>query len=82
MSQRFLDVTLDYLGSIPYDDFLKKAVQKQKSVVEAYPRSPATTAFRQIAKKMQRWPVPQTMEGHLEFFIERLVNYSAQEDRL
>ena len=82
VSQRFLDVTLDYLGCIPYDECLKKAVQKQKSVVEAFPRSQSATAFKQIARKTKQWPVPRTMEGHLEFFIERLVNYSAQEERL
>jgi flagellar biosynthesis protein FlhG len=82
VSERFLDVTLDYLGCIPYDDCLKKAVQKQKSVVEAFPRSQSATAFKQIAKKTQQWPTPNSMEGHLEFFIERLVNFSAQEDRL
>ncbi|MCP4389646.1 MAG: MinD/ParA family protein [Gammaproteobacteria bacterium] len=82
VSERFLDVTLDYLGCIPYDDCLKKAVQKQKSVVEAFPRSQSATSFRQIAKKTQQWPTPNSMEGHLEFFIERLVNFSAQEDRL
>jgi len=82
VSQKFLDVTLDFLGSIPYDDCLKKAVQKQKAVVEAFPRSPAALAFKQIAKKTQKWPTPSDMEGHLEFFIERLVNFNAQEDRL
>jgi len=82
VSERFLDVTLDYLGCIPYDESLKKAVQKQKSVVEAFPRSPSATAFKQIAKKTQQWPAPSSVEGHLEFFIERLVNFSAQEDRL
>ncbi len=82
VSERFLDVTLDYLGCIPYDENLKKAVQKQKAVVEAFPRSQSATAFKQIAKKTQQWPIPSSMEGHLEFFIERLVNYSAQEERL
>ncbi len=82
VSERFLDVTLDYLGCIPYDENLKKAVQKQKAVVEAFPRSQSATAFKQIAKKTQQWPTPSSIEGHLEFFIERLVNYSAQEERL
>jgi len=82
VSQKFLDVTLDYLGSVPYDDCLKKAVQKQKSVVEAFPRSPSALAFKQLAKKTLQWPTPTSMEGHLEFFIERLVSYSAQEERL
>ncbi len=82
VSEKYLDVALNFLGSIPYDDCLKKAVQKQKSVVESFPRSPSSMAFRQIARKTQQWPVPKTMEGHLEFFIERLVNYSSQENRL
>ncbi len=82
VSERFLDVTLDYLGCIPYDECLKKAVQKQKSVVEAFPRSQSANAFKQIARKTQQWPTPTNMEGHLEFFIERLVDYSAREERL
>ncbi len=82
VSQKYLDVTLDYLGAVPYDDCLKKAVQKQKTVVESYPRSPASLAFRQLAKKLHQWPVPKDMEGHLEFFIERLVSFSGQDNRL
>ena len=82
VSEKYLDVALNFLGTVPYDDCLKKAVQKQKSVVESFPRSPSSMAFRQIAKKTQQWPVPKTMEGHLEFFIERLVNYSSQENHL
>ncbi|MDH5354508.1 MAG: MinD/ParA family protein [Gammaproteobacteria bacterium] len=82
VSEKYLDVALNFLGTIPYDECLKKAVQKQKSVVESFPRSPSAMAFRQIAKKAQQWPVPKHMEGHLEFFIERLVDYSSQESRL
>ncbi len=82
VSEKFLDITLDYLGFVPYDDNLKKAVQRQMAVVEAFPRSPSSNAFKQIAKKTRQWPLPQSMEGHLEFFIERLVDYRAEEDRL
>jgi flagellar biosynthesis protein FlhG len=82
VSEKYLDVTLDFLGTVPYDECLKKAVQKQKCVIEMYPRSPSALALRQIAKKALQWPTPKNMEGHLEFFIERLINYSAQENRL
>jgi flagellar biosynthesis protein FlhG len=81
VSEKYLDVTLDFLGTVPYDDYLKKAVQKQKCVIQMYPRSPSALAFRQIAKKALQWPTPKTMEGHLEFFIERLINYSTQGNR-
>lgn len=75
VADKYLEVALDYLGAIPYDDYLKKAVQKQKCVMDVFPRSPASMAFRQMAKKAQNWPVPNSIEGHLEFFIERMINY-------
>lgn len=82
VSERFLNVTINYLGCVPYDENLKKAVQRQKAVVEVFPRSPSAMAFKQIARKAQQWPMPKNMEGHLEFFIERLVNFSATDERL
>jgi len=82
VAEKYLDATLDFIGSIPYDDYLKKSVQKQKCVTQTYPRSPASMAFRKLAQKVQSWPVPKTMGGHLEFFIERLINYSSQGEGL
>jgi flagellar biosynthesis protein FlhG len=69
-----MDVLLDYCGSIPFDQYLKQAVCEQRSVVEAYPRSPSTLAFRKLSVKAARWPRPQTPCGHIEFFVERLIN--------
>ncbi len=82
VSERFLDATLNFLGSVPFDDHLKKAVQKQQAVMMSAPRSPSATAFKQIAQKTRQWPVPNEIEGHLEFFIERLVSVSAEEERV
>ncbi len=82
VADKYLDVTLDFIGSIPYDDYLKKSVQKQKCVIENFPRSPSAMAFQKLAQKVMTWPVPKTMEGHLEFFIERLVNFRAQGEDL
>lgn len=73
VADRFLDVTLDYMGFIPYDEYVRKAVQRQKCVIEAYPRSKAAVAFKNLANKADNWPVPTVAGGHLEFFVERLV---------
>jgi flagellar biosynthesis protein FlhG len=72
-TDQFLDVALDYLGIIPQDEFVKKAIQRQKAVVTAYPRSRAAVAFKNLAQKADNWPVPTTAAGHLEFFVERLI---------
>ena len=73
VTDRFLDVTLHYVGSVPHDDFLRRAVQKQKAVIEAYPDSKAAAAFEQLAAVADGWPIPAVPGGHLEFFVERLV---------
>jgi len=70
---RFLDVTLEFAGSVPYDECARRAVQHQAAVVEAYPGSLAAQAFKKLAIKADTWAVPVGARGHLEFFVERLV---------
>lgn len=70
---RFLDVSLQYAGVIPYDEYLRKAVQRQRAVCEAYPRSKAAQAFKMLAHKIDSWPKPSAARGHLEFLVDRLV---------
>lgn len=78
VSEKYLDVTLDFMGMIPYDDYLKKAVQKQKSVMQMFPRSPSAMAFQKIGKKAHGWTKPKQAHGHLEFFIERMLQYNQE----
>jgi len=76
VTDKFLDVSLDFLGVVPYDKSIKAAVQKQKPVTLAYPNSQATKAFNQMSQKIVRWPYAKTPGGHLEFFVERLIAYN------
>jgi flagellar biosynthesis protein FlhG len=71
---RFLDVTLDYMGAVPHDEYLRKAVQRQQAVVHAFPGSLAAKAFRELARKADQWPMPSGASGRIEFFVERLIN--------
>ena len=73
VTARFLDVTLNYLGAIPRDQWLRRAVQRQETVVEAFPSSPSALAFRDIARRAQQWQSPAGPRGHIEFFMERLI---------
>jgi flagellar biosynthesis protein FlhG len=77
VTDHYLDVTLDYLGAVPYDEYLIKAVKKQCAVMQSYPQSPSSLAFRKLATKVIAWPAPDQASGHLEFFVERLIQYSA-----
>ncbi|WP_455217863.1 MinD/ParA family protein [Kaarinaea lacus] len=79
VTDRFLDVALDFTGVIPEDEYLRKAIQKQRSVVEAYPRSKSSIAFKKLATKADSWPFPTSAGGQLEFFVERLIQASQLE---
>jgi len=70
---RFLNVTLEFAGSVPFDDYLRRAVQRQSAVVDAYPASISSMALKNLAVKADKWSVPQGARGHLEFFVERMV---------
>ena len=71
---RFLDVALELVGVIPFDENIRKSVRKQAAIVDAYPSSPAALAITNLAQKSMTWPIPAQPGGHLEFFIEQLVS--------
>ena len=61
VTDKYLDVQLDFMGIVPYDDYLRKAVQKQKAVIDAYPRSKSSLAFKSLSLKADKWPVQGDM---------------------
>lgn len=75
--ERFLDVMLHQIGEIPYDDTVRKCIQRQRAVLDAAPRSRAAEAFRELAARVDALPVPAHASGHLQFFVERLLGGAA-----
>ncbi|MFM1891204.1 MAG: flagellar biosynthesis protein FlhG [Pseudomonadota bacterium] len=78
VTDRYLDATMSFLGAVPYDDSLRKAVRAQRPVVQAYPRSRAAQAFKNLAKKIDTWPTTSWANGQVQFFVERLIQYSSE----
>ena len=76
VTDRYLDVMLSFMGAIPYDDNLRKAVRSQRPVVQAYPRSRSAQSFRNLAKKIETWPQPKGANGQVQFFVERLIQFA------
>lgn len=68
-----LDVVLEFAGAVPFDNYLRKAVQRCRSVMEVSPRCPAASAMRRLAEQMEHWPRANGASGHLEFFFERML---------
>jgi flagellar biosynthesis protein FlhG len=74
---RFLDVALELVATVPFDENIRRAVRKQTAIVDAFPTSPASMAIKQLARKAAEWPTPAQPGGHLEFFLEQLVTNKA-----
>lgn len=73
VAERFLDVMLVHLGTVPHDEWLRRAVRRQRSVVDAYPSSPSARAYQEVSKRIIAWGTPSGARGNLEFFVERLI---------
>jgi flagellar biosynthesis protein FlhG len=70
---RFLGITPAYFGYIPSDEYVRQAIRRQTTVVEAFPSSPAARAFQRLAHIVDGWDAPLHARGGVEFFMERLV---------
>jgi flagellar biosynthesis protein FlhG len=80
VTDRFLDVALELVAVIPFDENVRKSVRKQKAIVEAFPTSPAAIAIKRLAKRAIEWPIPNQPGGHLEFFLEQLVTKNTMDN--
>lgn len=70
---RFLDVSLEYMGFIPYDDKLRQSALLCRPVADAFPGADASQAFRELAESIEHWPFPSDDDGRIESFMQRLI---------
>lgn len=68
VTDRFLSVTLDYMGCIPSDDYVTMAVAQQRAVCDLYPRAPASRAFNSLVSTVQDWRGDHSWQGGFQLF--------------
>jgi flagellar biosynthesis protein FlhG len=74
VADHFLDgISLDYLGSIPHDINISRAIIQQKPFIDVYPQTAAAKAFMMLAQRIQKSP-PHVNHGTVQFFWKRLLN--------
>jgi flagellar biosynthesis protein FlhG len=73
VTDRYLDVLLEYAGEIPEDRLLQKAVQAQRPVIEMFPGGPAAQALKRLARTAGGWQAPLHATGRIEFFLEKML---------
>ena len=52
VARRFMQIELEFFGAIPLDDHLNRAAKLGRSVIDAFPLATASTAFKQIAQRL------------------------------
>lgn len=72
VADRYLNVSLDYAGHIPFTSAMGAAVRRRRSLIECQPGSKTGRALKQLAKTAANWPEPRHTSGRIEFFVERM----------
>lgn len=74
VTERFLPVVIERLGSIPADEHVKRAVMMQRPVGAQFPNSPASRAIAELSDKLLARPAGEGPGGGLQIFWQRLLN--------
>ncbi len=56
VADKFLNISIDYMGIIAYDENLRKSVRRQKPVIELFPSSKASKSFMEMAEVIDGFP--------------------------
>ncbi len=59
VSDRFLDVVIDFAGWVPHDERLRQAIRRQSAVVDVWPSSRSALAFKKLASVVDTWAEPE-----------------------
>ncbi len=66
--------SLDYLGWIPYDKMLPRAIRRQKPLITTHPNASASKSIIALADKIIDKEDDLNFEGDIKFFWRRLLN--------
>lgn len=76
VADKFLgSLSLDYLGFVPYDLHVPKAVRKQRAVVDLYPEACSSKRFMNLAEKICNREYNQKADGNIKFFWKNLLQF-------
>ncbi|MEJ2200674.1 MAG: MinD/ParA family protein, partial [Desulfuromonadaceae bacterium] len=79
VSNRYLDISIDYLGCIPYDKRMRESIAKQTVMVELYPKSKISSSFEDLAENLTSMMQNVQPKGTPQFFWKRLLSFGQSE---
>ncbi len=78
VSGRYLDISLDYLGCIPFDRKMHESVRQQQVMVELYPEHKVARAFTELAETLAETPANSQPQGTLQFFWKQFLGVGTE----
>ncbi len=78
VADRYLDISIDYLGSIPTDPQMVDAIRQQQVIVELFPTSKISLALDTLARTIANEPQHLEPKGSIQFFWKRLLDFGGK----
>jgi flagellar biosynthesis protein FlhG len=73
VTDRFLQASMRYAGSVPRDENVQRSVMAQQPIVTLYPQSPASRALGRMAQEVLSWSPPQPLDGGMKLMWQRML---------
>ena len=71
VTSRFLDISLDYLGCVLWDDKLVEAVKRQRAVCDLFPDAASSRCFAGLARRILESTGDTRTKGNIQFFFRQ-----------
>jgi len=72
VSNNYLDISINYLGSIPHEKRMRESLRKQTPIVNLYPNSKSSQAFTSLTQNLIQDVPENNFKGSLQFFWRKL----------
>lgn len=74
VADRFLNISIKYMGHVLFDKNIPKSVRRQKIVSDIYPDSNASICFESLATKIYNSDAPLLPKGDTNFIWKHILN--------
>ena len=73
VTSRFLNARVSYLGQLPRDENMHRAIMAQRPLTDLFPQSPASRALASLADKLFNQTAAVALDGGMKFLWQRLL---------
>lgn len=74
VSDKFLNINIEYTGHVLRDPKLSQAVVARKLLCEGWPDSPASRCLSEVSETLLKTPARSEITGNMQFFWRTLLN--------